>query len=229
MSHHPWTALFTGLLKRELTLTHRRPATWLLPPVFFILTILLYTLATTAAPGILRAAAPGVLWTSALLSILLSHDNPLRPDSENGYLEQILLSPHPLTLSITAKTAAHWLTTGLPLTALSPLAAILLNLPSTGILPLLLTLPLATAILSILITFGGALTLGHKAGLLTLIIILPLATPTLIFATLILRHAIHGLPLAAAAWLLSAIGILTLTLIPLATAAILRIAAGGAR
>ena len=70
---------------------------------------------------------------------------------------------------------------GLPLTLLSPLAALMLFLPAAAVPTLVLTLLLGTPILSLLGAVGAALTVGLKrGGLLLTLIILPLYVPVLI-------------------------------------------------
>ena len=59
----------------------------------------------------------------------LSLDRLFQGDFEDGSLDLIALSPLPLELTALAKIAAHWLSTGLPLTLLSPLLALMFNLP----------------------------------------------------------------------------------------------------
>ena len=57
-------------------------------------------------------------------------DSLYRNDFEDGSLEQLLLSPHPLFL-VLAKNMAHWLVSGLPVVIVSPLVAYMLSLPGT--------------------------------------------------------------------------------------------------
>ena len=46
--------------------------------------------------------APGILWIIALLSNLLTSDGVFRSDFDDGSLEQLLLAPQPLYLSVLA-------------------------------------------------------------------------------------------------------------------------------
>ena len=48
-------------------------------------------------------------------------------DFEDGTLEQLLLSSHPVSVLVLAKVLAHWLITGLPLLLISPLLGVLLG------------------------------------------------------------------------------------------------------
>src|SRR5471030_267422 len=81
------------------------------------------------ALGFLARVAGGVLWVAAVLAALLSLDRLFQGDFEDGSLDVIALSPLSLESVALAKILAHWLSTGLPLTLLSPLLALLFNLP----------------------------------------------------------------------------------------------------
>ena len=83
--------------------------------------------------NLLRPIGPGAIWVAALLATLLSLNSLYREDFEDGSLEQLLLSPQPLYLSVLAYIAAHWIITGLLLSAVCPLFALMLNLPTAAI------------------------------------------------------------------------------------------------
>ena len=63
-----------------------------------------------------------------LLASLLSLERLFRDDFLDGSLEQLLLLPTPLPMTVLGKVCAHWVVTGLPLLILSPLVALLLSL-----------------------------------------------------------------------------------------------------
>ena len=75
---------------------------------------------------------PGVLWVAALLASLLALEFLFRDDAHDGTLEQYALSGQSLTWLLFAKTAAHWLLTGVPLALMAPLAALSLGVPAAG-------------------------------------------------------------------------------------------------
>ena len=76
----------------------------------------------------------------------------------------IALSPLPLELTSLAKILAHWLSTGLPLTLLSPLLALLFNLPGPGTQALFVSLLIGTPAVSAVGAIGASLTLSLKRG-----------------------------------------------------------------
>lgn len=212
------------LFIRELNLLCRRPAELANPLVFFSLVIALFPLAVGSQPQLLRNIAPGVLWVTALLAVLLSLDGLFRSDLEDGSLEQWLLSPHPLPVLALAKVMAHWLCSGLALVLLSPLLALMLGMPASSLPALLLSLVLGTPVLSLLGAVGAALTVGLKrGGLLLALLILPLYIPVLILGSGALQAALHGQGAAGHLLWLACLAALAFTLAPFAIAAALAI------
>ena len=101
-----------------------------------------------------------------------------RSTTRTGRSTLLATSPLPLEALALAKAAAHWLTTGLPLTLAAPLFGLLLGLPRRGQPWLVLTLALGTPALSVIGTFGAALTVGlRRGGLLLSLLVLPLYVP----------------------------------------------------
>jgi heme exporter protein B len=217
---------FLGILWRDFKLGFRRRNELLNPIVFFTLAISLFPLGVGPGPRLLAEIAPGVIWVAALLATLLSLERLFRSDFEDGALEQVLISPHPLPVLVLAKVLAHWLVTGLPLILVSPLLGVLLYLPTTGLKVLPLTLLLGTPVLSLIGAIGVTLTLGiRRGGVLLTLLILPLYVPVLIFGTAAVVAAANGLPVSGQLALLGAMLIVALILAPFAAAAGLRISA----
>ena len=215
---------FILLLRRDLTMAYRRRAEMINPLLFFVLVTALFPLGIGADPTLLREVGPGIIWVAALLAALLSLETIFRSDFEDGTLEQLLLSPHPLSVLMLAKILAHWLITGLPLLVVAPLLGVLLDLSTDSILALLITLALGTPVLSLVGTIGVALTVGlRKGGMILSLLVLPLYIPVLIFAANAVATAGAGLPINAHLSLLTALLALAVSLSPAATAAALRI------
>lgn len=222
------TGIFSAMIRRDMTAAFRHPSDLVNPLIFFVVVVTLFPLAVTPESAFLREIAPGVLWVSALLATLLSLDMLFQSDFQDGTLEQMLLSPQPLYSAILAKVATHWLLSGLPLTLLSPLLAMMLFLPADGIQTLMLTLLIGTPVLSFIGAIGSALTVGlRKTGLLLSLLVLPLYIPVLIFASGAVQAATAGLPVAGHLALLGAILALTVVLAPLAIVTALRISLSG--
>src|SRR5450432_4769692 len=128
-----WEAFFL-VVRREMSLSFRRPEQLLQPLVFFLIVTTLFPLGLSVQLSLLRDMAPGVLWVAALLSSLLSLDSLFKSDADDGTLEQLALSGQELTVIVIAKTFAHWLVSGAALVLVSPLVATALNIP-TGAWP----------------------------------------------------------------------------------------------
>ncbi len=215
---------FLSVLRRDLTVALRRSHDVLTPLAFFAIVASLFPLGVGPEPELLRALAPGVLWVAALLAAMLSLNRLYANDYADGTLEQLVLSPQPLTALVLAKTATHWLLTGLPLVMLSPLLALALNLSPPAMATLALSLLLGTPVLSLLGGVGAALTLGLRGGgVLVSLLVLPLYTPVLIFGAGSVAAASQGLEPGAMLSLLGAFLVLTLSFAPWAAAAALRV------
>jgi len=216
------------VFQRDLRLGWRQSGEWLNPLIFFLMVITLVPLAISPDPARLRELAGGIIWIAALLAVLLAMDGLFRSDFDDGTLEQLLLTPAPLPLLVLAKVLAHWLQTGVALALLAPLAGVLLNLPSSVLVVLVMSLLLGTLTLSLISAIGAALTVGlRRGGVLVPLITLPMHIPVLIFATASVQASLSGLPVTGYLALLGAFLILTLCLAPLAAAAALRLAVSG--
>ena len=142
------TAL-AGLIRRDLRLALRQGSDAVLVLAFFVMAVLLFPFGVGPEPNLLARIAAGVIWSMALLAALLSFDRLFQADHEDGSLDLQALAPLPLSAIVLAKTAAHWLTTGMPLLLVSPLLALVLRLPGEALPMLLLALLLGTPTLSL--------------------------------------------------------------------------------
>ena len=212
------------LMARDLRLALRRVGDSLLPLGFFLVITTLFPLALSADLSQLRDVAPAALWVGALLSSLLALDLLFRDDGQDGALEQLALCGQPFAGLMLAKTAVHWLLTGLPLVLVAPLAAIALGAPGTATPGILAAVLLGPVALSLIGAVGAGLTLGlRRNGSLLALLVLPLAVPVLIFGARATASAIGGESASAPLYLLAAMAVLAATLAPWALAAAVRI------
>jgi len=224
MTKTSYSSVFYHLLRRDLKLGFRRPAEIVNPLLFFTIVIVLFPLGIGPKTNLLATMAPGVIWVAALLSVLLSLEAMFRSDYEDGSLEQLVLSPHPVALLVFAKVVAHWLMTGLPLVVVSPLLALFLGLPSEGLGILVLTLFIGTPVLTLIGAIGVALIIGlRNGGIILSLLVLPLYVPVLIFATSAVETTISGFPVTAQINIMIAFLVLAITLAPFPIAASLKI------
>ncbi|HQO16547.1 MAG TPA: heme exporter protein CcmB [Methylotenera sp.] len=212
------------VLTRDLLQAYRRRSDIATTFFFFVIVSSLFPLGVGSDSAILSMIAPGVLWVAALLAGMISLSRLFATDFADGALEQMLLSPQPLALLVSAKILAHWLVCGLPVVLLAPIIGLQYALPNEAISTLVLSLLLGTPALSLIGAIGAALTLGARgSGLLVALLVLPLYIPVLIFGSLAVAASQHGMSPQAHLSLLAAISLLALVLAPLATAAALRI------
>ena len=211
-------------LRRDLLIAYKRKNDLFNPFMFFVLVATLFPIGISPEPEALGEISAGVLWISALLASLLAMDNLFRADFEDGSLELLMLSPHPLYFLVLAKNIAHWLVSGLPVVLVSPLIAYMLNFPEGAYSTLVLTLLLGTPVLSLLGSIGVALTVGlGSRGLILAVITLPMSVPVLIAGTLTVSQTLEGASLSGYLAIMGAMLVAALTLAPLASAAALRI------
>ncbi|MFW2586716.1 heme exporter protein CcmB [Sagittula sp. SSi028] len=213
-----------ALLMRDLRLAVRAGGGFGLGLAFFLIVTVLVPFGVGPAPDLLGRIAPGVLWIGALLACLLSLDRILALDWEDGSLDLLATAPLPMEGIVAVKALAHWITTGLPLVMVAPVLGVLLNLPIDGFLWIFVSLGLGTPALSVIGTFGAALTVGLKrGGMLLSLLVLPLYVPTLIFGAEVARRGAEGLAVSTPLAMLAGISFGVMALLPFASAAVLRI------
>src|SRR6201996_7123511 len=215
---------FSAVMARDMRLAARSGGSAALALGFFALVATLVPLGIGPDLKILARVAGGVLWVGALLSALLSLDRLFQGDYEDGSLDVIALSPLSLESVSLAKILAHWLSTGLPLTLISPLLALLFNLPTgaTGIL--FVSLLIGTPAVSAVGAIGASLTMSLKRGGLILpLIILPLLSPAVIFGAGSVAEWMDGTPPSGGLMLLAAFAVAACLLSPFAAAGAVRL------
>jgi len=213
-----------ALLLRDLRLAIRAGGGFGLGLAFFLIVVVLVPFGVGPETELLSRIAPGILWVASLLAALLSLDRIFALDYEDGSLALLATSPLPLEGVAMMKASAHWITTGLPLTLAAPALGFLLSLEAAAYPYLLLSLLLGTPALSMIGTFGAALTVGlRRGGLLLSLLVLPLYVPTLIFGAEAIRLGAEGLDPTGALILMTGITAGSFALLPFATAAVLRI------
>ena len=215
---------FAAYLRRDLLLAYRRRGEAASPLIFFVMVSTLIPLGITPESARLAEIAPGIIWVMALLATLLSTDSLFASDYQDGSLEQLLISPQLLAMPVLGKITAHWMVTGLPLTLASPLLGLMLSLPAEGYVPMMASLAIGTACLSLVGSVGAALTVSlRKGGLLLSLLVMPLYMPIIIFGSATVQSAIDGFvwfgPLAILGAMLAA----AIALCPLAAAGALRL------
>lgn len=219
---------FVAIIVRDLRLSSRAGGGAVQALTFFALTIVIFALAAGPDRARLAAISAPALWTGATLAAMLSFDRLFQADFDDGSLEALIETADPLALTVIAKAAAHWLSTLLPLIAVSPLLALLLNLPGNAYGPLVLSLAAGTPALSLLGAFASAVTLSLKrASVLMTILTAPLLTPVVIFGVAAANAGAEGDPrFWPALSILAAFSLFACVFAPLAAAAAIRFNSG---
>lgn len=218
---------FLAHLYRDLLLATRNKTDVAKPLIFFLLVSALVPLAIAPDAPRLAQLAPGIIWIFAVLATLLSVERLFSDDLRDGSLEQMLMSPNLMIMPILGKIAAHWLMIGLPLTLLSPVIAIWFSLSAKAVIPMMFSLALGTAVLSLIGAVGAALTLPRQGGVLLALLVMPLYMPVLIFGSATIQSAVDGLDWTAPLAILAALLAIAIALCPVAINASLRLAKNG--
>ena len=217
---------FMALVARDMRLATRAGGSAFLALAFFAMTATLVPLGIGAEVRLLSAVAAGILWVCAVLAALMSLDRLFQADFEDGSLDVLALGPLPLESIASAKIAAHWLSTGLPLTIVSPIIALLLSLPDRGYGVLVAALAIGTPAVSAIGAIGASLTISiRRGGLILPFIVMPLLAPVVIFGAGAVHAAIDGLA-SGALLFLAATSLAAVLLSPFAVAAGLRLNLG---
>ena len=211
---------FLALVRREVRLSTRRGGDMLTPVLFFVIVAALFPFAIGPDRDQLARLAPGIVWTSALLAMLLGLDRLFRDDAADGSLALYRHALLPLEAVVAAKVIAHWLLSALPLLVASPVLALLLSMPADAYFRTLAALALGTPALVAFGTLGAAVTVHlRRGGLLAPVLILPLSAPVLIFGVGSATAVSSSAPLL----FLTALSLVACALSPLLAALALRL------
>jgi heme exporter protein B len=216
---------FLVILRRDITLAMRRRTDVLTTLFFFVIVASLFPLGVGSEKTMLRFLGPGVVWVAALLASMLALERLFASDHADGTLEQMMLTPQPLSVLVLGKVCAHWLLTGLPLVLIAPLIGLQYHLEGMTLVVMMLALLIGTPVLSLIGAIGAALTLGLRGGgILLSLLVLPLYIPVLVYGSGAV--AVSSIDLADVQPFMALLGaflVLALAFSPLATAAALRI------
>jgi heme exporter protein B len=214
---------FAALLARDVRLATRAGGSAMLALAFFAAVTTLVPFGIGSEPRLLARVAGGVVWIAAVLANLLALDRLFQADYQDGSLDLLALSPLGFEGIAAAKIATHWLTTGLPLTILSPVLALLLNLSAGAYAALVVTLLIGTPAVSAIGGVAAALTLSIRRGSLLLpLLVLPLLTPVVIFGAGAILAKLDRVE-NGAIWFLAAFSAVAVLLSPFVAAAALRL------
>jgi len=216
-----------ALFLRELKLAGRVGGGAFTGLLFFLAVVTIVPFGVGPDMKLLARIGPAMLWTGALLASLLGLDRLFQAEREDGSLDLLLLSGHPLPLVVFVKCMAHWVATGWPLVLAAPVFGIMMNMEPVGIAAVMATLAAGTPAVSFIGAMGAAVTVTlARGGLIIAILILPLVIPVLIFGVSASYGAVEDpAPFLPPFLILSGITLFFAVLGPLAASLVLRHAA----
>lgn len=218
------TSPLWALFRRDLRVGRRLGGGAALGVVFFFILVTLIPFGVGPDLNLLSRIGPAILWIAALLATLLGLDRLFQSDRDDGSLDLLLMSRSPAEAIVLVKCATHWLLTGLPLVAASPIFGLMLGMDAKALTQTTASLAVGTPALTMLGAIGAALTVGlRKGGLLMAILILPLCVPVLIFGVSTATAGLgNPIPFTTPFLVLCALSLAAIAGAPFAAAAALR-------
>ena len=186
--------------------------------------MVLFPLSINADPSLLEKMAAGILWVIVLFLLLLMLEQLFREDWQEGELEQLILNPNNLILTLFIKLIVFSFMIAVPLTVMAPILGLALYIPLSALKTLLGSLWLGIPTLVFLGGIARVLTLGLRhSGLLVVLLVLPFYIPVLIFASSAVALASSGLaPNGCLAWL-AVLMVLSVSFSPFVIGGVLRL------
>ena len=216
---------FLIAFNRTIRIGWRHPLDSLNPMAFFIIVTSLISITVEgglSATG--NALAIAVLWVVLLLSTMMASASAYAQDYEDGSLEQLIAQNQSLYISVQGSVAARWFLSSVPLLALVPLGAWMLNLDMTVWGMLFLTLIPGSIVFTLFGVLGATLTLGvGRNGVLLALLVLPLYVPVLLLGVGACQRSLSQEPFEFALIGIYAIAVASITFLPFAIAALLRV------
>lgn len=210
---------------RELKLAWSGGGGPVLPVGFFGVACIMTPFAVGPEIENLKTAGPGVMWIAMALASLLPMERLFQADLEDGTLDAYAGSGVAMEGIALAKTVAHWIATGIPLSLAAPILWIMLQGAPEVAPMVVLTSLIGSAAFFMFGSIGAALAAGvRRGGLLIALATLPLYVPTMIFGAATLYAAAIGEGWQTPLMLTGAAGLLGLAISPFAAAMALRTA-----
>ncbi len=216
---------FLIAFNRTIRIGWRHPLDSLNPMAFFVIVTSLISITVEgglSATG--NTLAIAVLWVVLLLSTMMASGSAYAQDYEDGSLEQLIAQNQSLYISVQGSVAARWFLSSVPLLALVPLGAWMLNLDMSVWGMLFLTLIPGSIVFTLFGVLGATLTLGvGRNGVLLALLVLPLYVPVLLLGVGACQRNLSQEPFEFALIGIYAIAVASITFLPFAIAALLRV------
>ncbi len=211
-------------LVRELLLQSRQWRIIVNASLFFFMIMVFFPLTLPADTALLRQAFPGLIWIAVLFSFFLSAERLFQQEEDDGVIEQWLVSPAPLHMTVRAKLSAHWIFNLSPMIMFCPVLALLFGMTGNETMVLIASLLCGTPTILTFCALAAAFSTGIKQkGVFMALIVLPLTLPVMILGSGTLTAAMQGRPITGELALLLAMSLLASLLLPFAVAGVIRV------
>lgn len=175
---------FFQLCYREILLKVRQPRDMVFSVLFFVMTCLFFPLSLPVKQALLQQLAPGVVWLSLTLAMLLSMEQIWQQDYDNGLMIQWYLMERPMIQIIQAKILIHWLITLISVSLLLPILAVAYGLSFYQTIIFFLALITGSIIIAYLTALAAVFSLSmQQKGAVVALILLPLVLPVMIWGS----------------------------------------------
>ncbi|MDQ8039389.1 MAG: heme exporter protein CcmB [Rickettsiella sp.] len=223
LNRHVFLNIFVNLRCESVSLC-RHYQDMLYPLFFLTMAIVLFPLSINVDLNFIRKMAAGVFWVIVLFSSILTLEQLFKEDWQEGELEQLILDPNNLLLTVLIKLIVFSLMIAIPLTIMAPILSLVFGIAWSALKTLVVSLWLGIPTLVFLGGIARVLTLGlRNSSVLIVLLVLPFYIPVLIFASSATSLASIGLaPNACLAWL-AVLMILSTTFCPFVISAVLRL------
>ena len=211
-------------LMRELLLQNRQWRIIASASLFFFMIMVFFPLTLPADTALLRHAVPGLIWIAVLFSFFLSAERLFQQEEDDGVIEQWLVSPDLLHMTVRAKLSAHWIVNLLPMIIFCPVVALLFGMTGQETMVLIASLLCGTPTILTFCALAAAFSTGIKQkGVFMALIVLPLTLPVMILGSGTLTAAMQGRPITGELALLLSMSLLASLLLPFAIAGVIRV------
>ncbi|MCI5050320.1 MAG: heme exporter protein CcmB [Rickettsiales bacterium] len=148
----------------------------------FVIIAALYAHHFSMDPLLQQRIAYAVIWINMMLAFLLSLPMLYQKDAEEGLLEQWIILPQSLEITILAKWVGHWLAVMIPIILFIPLTSLMLHVPEAEIINLCISVLVGSVAMLAVGSVGAAATAGKQMkSEVIILMIMPFYFPILVF------------------------------------------------
>ncbi len=215
---------FYQLCCREMLIKLRQPRDILFSALFFIMACLFFPLSLPVNHLLLQQLAPGIVWFSVTLAMLLSMDQIWQQDYDNGLMTQWYLMQHSLVKIVQAKILIHWLLVIISVLLILPILAIAYGLSISQTAVFFVSLIFGSLIIAYLTGLAAVFSLSmQQKGSVIALILLPLVLPVMVWGSGLVGLASQSIDIKPHLALLLAGSISAVMLLPWPIVSVIRL------